>query len=91
MHTPLETGSDETDVFETETCSLPENLPIADWLGREISKSAAEDAKKRDQVEGQRLTAEFATKSPQRLDAGKLPIEYSPLFGGHRQKELSLE
>ncbi len=39
-------------------------------------------------LEAERITWEFRTKSTRRLDAGKLPIEDSPLFGGDRQGGL---
>lgn len=39
-------------------------------------------------IEAQRCTLEFAQKLSRRLDAGKSPIEESPLFGGRAQADL---
>ncbi|KKL24511.1 hypothetical protein LCGC14_2414610 [marine sediment metagenome] len=39
-------------------------------------------------VRGDKLTAEVSTRSRKRLDAGREPIEDSPLFGGPRQREM---
>jgi hypothetical protein len=39
-------------------------------------------------LDAERVTLEFATKSTKKLDAGKRPIEESPLFGGPAQKEM---
>lgn len=39
-------------------------------------------------LDAERVTAEFKTKSTRHIDAGKLPIEESPLFGGRAQGEL---
>jgi hypothetical protein len=41
-----------------------------------------------DRIEGERLTLEFAAKSPRRVDGGKRPITDAPLFGGPAQEDL---
>lgn len=40
------------------------------------------------EIEGQRLTLEFATPSTKRIDSGRKSIEDSPLFGGDRQGSM---
>jgi hypothetical protein len=39
-------------------------------------------------IDAQRVTLEFASRNPKRVDAGRQPIDESPLFGGSRQKDL---
>jgi len=39
-------------------------------------------------IEAKRVTLEFASRNPRRADAGKNPMDESPLFGGTRQKDL---
>lgn len=46
------------------------------------------DTEYESRIDAERCTAEFGTKSTRRLDAGRKPIEDSPLFGGERQMGL---
>jgi hypothetical protein len=39
-------------------------------------------------IEGERLTLAMSSKSATKLDAGRRPIEESPLFGGQAQQEM---
>ena len=57
------------------------DAPHADLTG-------AADREYQSRIEAERITAEFATRSARRLDAGKAPIMDAPLFGGPAQGEL---
>jgi hypothetical protein len=46
---------------------------------------AAEVARAREKAEADAMTRELAQRSTRRLDAGRKPIEESPLFGGGQQ------
>lgn len=46
------------------------------------------DAEYATRLQADRCTLEFAARSSKRVDCGKEPIEYSPLFGGNPQGEL---
>jgi hypothetical protein len=46
------------------------------------------DTERHSRLDAERVTWEFRTKSTRRLDAGRLPITESPLFGGPSQQEL---
>lgn len=46
------------------------------------------DVEYKTRIDAERVTAEFKTKSTKRIDAGRNPIEDSPLFGGERQGGL---
>jgi hypothetical protein len=46
------------------------------------------DTEREARIEAERVTLEFAQKSTRRLDAGRRPIEESPLFGGDAQASL---
>lgn len=39
-------------------------------------------------LEAERCTLEFGSRNPRRVDAGRQPMDESPLFGGPRQKDL---
>ena len=49
---------------------------------------ASSDPAYRDRLTGARLSALMKTKSTKLVDAGKQPIDDSPLFGGSRQSSL---
>jgi hypothetical protein len=53
----------------------------------EMMKAKA-DPEFQTRLDAERVTLEFATRSRRRLDAGKMPIEESPLFGGAAQWEM---
>ena len=46
------------------------------------------DVEREAKLEAARVTLEFRQRSTRRLDAGKQPIEESPLWGGERQETL---
>ena len=46
------------------------------------------DTEYKTRIEAERCTREFAQPSTRRLDAGKEPIDQSPLFGGAKQQTL---
>lgn len=54
----------------------------------EAELTSTPDLEYSSRLDAERVTLEFRTKSTRRLDAGKLPIEESPLFGGPAQREL---
>lgn len=50
--------------------------------------AGAADVEFKSRIDAEAVTAEFATKSARRLDAGRAPITDSPLFGGPAQGSL---
>jgi hypothetical protein len=63
----------------------------ADRSDREVEADAlhgSADPEHGSRLDAERVTAEFATKSARRVDAGRKPITDSPLFGGPSQGEM---
>jgi hypothetical protein len=50
--------------------------------------AGAADLERSSRIDAERVTLEFAQRSTRRLDAGKRPIEESPLFGAPAQEVL---
>ncbi len=46
------------------------------------------DAEYNARLDAQRVTLEMRSKSPRRVDGGRLPMDESPLFGGRKQADL---
>jgi hypothetical protein len=49
---------------------------------------AAADTERAARLDAERVTWEFRAPSARRLDAGRQPINESPLFGGAAQEEM---
>ena len=46
------------------------------------------DVERGSRLDAERVTLEFGSKSTRKIDAGRRPIDESPLFGGEKQESL---
>lgn len=81
-----------TDQWPTEDARREQRL--ADAHARLLARNTpppiagTADTEREARIDAERVTLEFAQRSTKRADSGKLPIEFSPLFGGDPQQSL---
>jgi hypothetical protein len=68
-------------------CVIADLVPVTDRQNMSWP-SPTGDPEHVSRIEAQRVTLEFGSRSRRRVDAGRRPIEESPLFGGPAQEDL---